>query len=40
MDDDSGISWDRIVILIFVIASILVLLLMVYFIFLLPALKQ
>jgi len=40
MDDDGGLSWNKIVTLIFVIASIIVLLMLVFLMFVMPSLRQ
>ncbi|MGV8172152.1 MAG: hypothetical protein ACP5OA_05680 [Candidatus Woesearchaeota archaeon] len=40
MSDDSSINWDKIVTLIFVVSAIIVLLLLVFMMFAMPALRD
>jgi|GEM_PF-2672576 hypothetical protein len=40
MDEESGMTWDKIVTMIFVVVSILVLILLVFFMFVMPLLKD
>jgi hypothetical protein len=40
MEDDGGLSWDKIVTLIFVVGSIIVLLILVFMMFLMPSLRE
>jgi hypothetical protein len=40
MDDDGGLSWDKIVTLIFVVGAIIVLLMLVFMMFVMPSLRE
>jgi hypothetical protein len=40
MDEEGGMTWDKIVTMIFVVVSILVLILLVFFMFVMPLLKD
>lgn len=40
MEEDGGITWDKLVTMIFVVSAIIVLLLLVFLMFVLPMLKE
>ena len=40
MEDDGGVTWDKVVNLVFVVAAVIVLLLLVFFMFAMPMLKD
>lgn len=40
MDDDGGLSWNKIVTLVFVVASIIVLLMLTFMVFVMPSLRD